>query len=220
MRQRHVPNRHRGRQKIADGEKLYSDMRVSVIMPGQKDIVWKHHAKPGMGWRADDINETLEKVADSVEKQYPSIEFRLVELAPNEFKFIYHGKKETMNDNLNGCPEIARSPKIAEEVCAKLGHKLSVYQNGMTQTAQGPIMQTINFCANCGLSLAEVRGDLDSRINAAVEEGIKQRLMAAAANEKASQVPKKVYASPLPPAGGPGIEIVPDATKPAVESPS
>ncbi len=108
--------------------------------------------------------------------------------------------------DLNGCPEVARSPKIAEEVCAKFGHKLSVYQNGMQNTSQGPVMQTINFCAACGLSLAEVRGELDARINAAVEEGIKQRLL-------------KVYASPLPPAGAPGIELVPDATKP-VESPS
>jgi hypothetical protein len=110
-----------------------------------------------------------------------------------------------MTEKLNGCPEVARSPKIAEEICAKQGHKLSVYQNGMTHTPNGPVMNTINFCSTCGLSLAEVRGELDARINAAVQDGIMKHLTGK---------------SPAP-GGAPGMEIVPDLkAKAVVESPS
>lgn len=113
-----------------------------------------------------------------------------------------------MSKDLNGCPEVARSPKIAESVCATQGHKLSVFQNSMSHTPNGPVMNTINFCSNCGLSLAEVRGDLDARIDAAVNEGVQKRLNAAA-NAKMPT-----------PAGQPGIELVRDVKAPAVESPS
>ena len=71
-------------------------------------------------------------------------------------------------------------------------------------------MNTINFCSNCGLSLAEVRGDLDARIDAAVRDGVNQKLAAMVAGNKPA------------PAGAPGIEIVPDvkAKAAAVESSS
>ena len=171
-------------KRSASGERLWRDMRVTVCLPEQKDIVWRNHAKARHGWTVEQLNEMLEKVADSVEQKFPSIEFRLVELAPNDFKFIYSGRKERMvtkelADNLNSCPDVARSPKIAEEVCANLGHKLSTYQNGTTMTPNGPQMNVINFCSACGLSLSEVRGEIDQRINAAVEHGILERLKAA-----------------------------------------
>ena len=193
-------------KRTASGEQLWRDMRVVVCLPEQKDIVFKRHAKSRHGWTKVDLDTMLEHAVDYVENKFPSIQFRLVELAANDFKLIYAGRKESMSE-LNGCPEIARSPKIAETICAKEGHHLSVYQNGMTNTPNGPQMNTINFCSACGLSLAEVRGDLDSRINAAVEQGIKERF-AAMANAKMPA-----------PAGQPGIQVVPDATKP-VESPS
>jgi hypothetical protein len=63
----------------------------------------------------------------------------------------------------------------------------------MTQTPQGPSMNTINFCSNCGLSLAEVRGEIDQRINAAIEHGIQERLKAA--------IGAQSNAKPVPPPG-------------------
>jgi hypothetical protein len=122
-------------------------MRVTVCLPGQKDIVWRHHAQARRGWTEAQLDEMLAKVTDSVEQKYPTIEFRLVELAPNDFKFIYHGKRGTMAENLNVCPEVARAPKIATDVCAKLGHRLSTYQNGSRMTPNGPEMSVINFCS-------------------------------------------------------------------------
>jgi hypothetical protein len=167
-------------KRSVSGERLWREMRVTVVLPGQKDVVWRNHAKPKHGWSKADLDGMLDKVADSVEQRYPSIEFRLVELAPNDFKFIYHGKKERMGENLNACPEVARCVQIATDVCAKSGHKLSTYQNGTTMTTNGPQMNVINFCSSCGFSLTEVRGEIDQRISAAVEAGIKQRLEAIA----------------------------------------
>ena len=178
------------------GEWLWRDMKVSVCLPDQKDIVWRKNAGPKRGWTADQLSEMMEKVADSVEQRYPTIEFRLVELAPNDFKFIYHGRKKTMNENLNACPEVARSVSIATELCAKQGHKLSVYQNGMTNTPNGPQMNTINFCSNCGLSLAEVRGEIDARINTAIAQGIQERLAALAASAKPAGASAGPFAVP------------------------
>ena len=109
-------------KRSAQGEQLWKDMRVTVCLPGQKDIVWRHHTEPGKGWRAEDLEAMLAKVADSVEQKYPTIEFRLVELAANNYKFVYRGKRETMAKeiyeatgapSLNGCPIIARSSDIA-----------------------------------------------------------------------------------------------------------
>ena len=196
-------------KRSSSGEQVWRDMKVSVIMPGQKDIVWKHHAEPKRGYTEANLDVMLDRAVEYLERNFPSIEFRHVELTPNDHKFIYHGKKESMSD-LNGCPEVARSPQIAGTVCKRDGHKLSVFQNGMTNTPNGPQMNTINFCSNCGLSLAEVRGDLDARIDAAVRDGVNQKLAAMVAGNKPA------------PAGAPGIEIVPDvkAKAAAVESSS
>jgi hypothetical protein len=195
-------------KRSKSGEPLWRDFKVRVCIPEQKDIVWRAHAAAKRGYAEANLDSMIEQAADYLEKKYPAIKFRMVESAPNRITFIYAGRKESMS-NLNGCPEVARAPKIAEEVCAKQGHKLSVFQNGMTHGPNGPSMNTINFCSNCGLSLAEVRGDLDQRIDLAIQEGIKARLNAAA-NAK----------TPAP-AGVPGIEIVPDLkAKAAVESPS
>ena len=98
---------------------------------------------------------------------------------------------------------------IATEVCAKSGHKLSTYQNGTTMTQNGPQMNVINFCSACGLSLLEVRGEIDQRINAAVETGIRQRLEAA----------KAVSPAPVPGAAGP-FAVPTKNTAADVESPS
>jgi len=200
-------------KRSKSGERLWRDMRVTVCIPEQKDIVWRNHAKARHSWTVEQLNEMLEKVADSVEQKFPSIEFRLVELAPNDWKFIYHGRKERMTtkEDLNSCPLVARSVHIAEDVCSKNGHKLSTYQNGTQMTPNGPQMLVINFCSNCGLSLSEVRGEIDQRINAAVQQGIRDYLAAQTAGNKPAPTP----------AGVPGIEIVPDVkAKAAVESPS
>ena len=180
-------------KRSVSGERLWRDMRVTVCIPEQKDIVWRNHAKARHGWTLEQLNEMLEKVADSVEQKFPSIEFRLVELAPNEFKFLYSGRKERMTEQLNACPERARSATIAINVCGSSGHKLSTYQNGSRMTPNGPEMLVINFCSNCGLSLSEVRGEIDQRINAAIANGVNAVL----GSDRVKAVP---------PADTPGIE--------------
>jgi len=61
------------------GEKLYRHMTVRVIVPGQKDVTWRAKAKPGTGYGAEQLDAMLDHAAASVEKQYPSVDFRLVE---------------------------------------------------------------------------------------------------------------------------------------------
>ena len=219
---RHIPNRHRGRPNASlGGEKLWRDATTRVVIPGQKDIVWRSHAPARRGYSEAGLDKMLDQVADHLEKRFPTIEFRVVELAPNRVNFIYAGRKESMTTNLNGCPEIARSPKVAEIVCAVQGHKLSVYQNGMTHGPQGPQMNTINFCSTCGLSLAEVRGTLDEKIDAAVQEGIQKRLAAAAAAGapgKPLQAVAPIRPDSISPNLVPGLR--PDSAPPVADSDS
>lgn len=181
----------------AKGERLWRDWRVRVVIPGQKDIIWHDRIKQARhGWTADQLDAMMEQVADHLEKRFPTIEFRLVELAPNAWNFVYAGRKDNM-DSLNQCPEVARSAKLAENVCARDGHKLSTYQNGFAMTPQGPQPQVINFCSACGFSLSEVRGEIDNRINAAVAQGVNERMAAVAAAAKGNKAP----------AGEPGSKV-------------
>jgi len=50
-------------------------MRVRVVMPGQKDIVWRSHPKPGHGYSEADLEGMLERAAEHLEKHLPSCEF-------------------------------------------------------------------------------------------------------------------------------------------------
>jgi hypothetical protein len=98
-------------KRSATGERLWRDMRVTVCLPEQKDIVWRNHAKPRQGWTVEALDNMLAQAANYVEKKYPSIEFRLVELAPNDHKLIYAGRKADGMDN-------RRTAKIHEGVHA------------------------------------------------------------------------------------------------------
>lgn len=175
-------------KRSASGERLYRDFRVRVVIPSQKDIVWRSHPPAGRGWNEDDLDKMLDQVADHLEKRFPSIEFRVVELAPNHCNFIYEGRKEYTVEAPNLCPEVARSVEIATLVCAKEGHQLGVFQSGVQITPQGPVPTTLNFCTKCGFGLGEVRGEMDRAFTAAVGNEVNKRLAAAASANKPAPV--------------------------------
>jgi len=137
-------------------------MTVRVIVPGQKDVTWRAKAKPGTGYGAEQLDAMLDHAAASVEKQYPSVDFRLVELAPNDFKFIYDRRKDMAERRERiRAGWLAQSVAIAEKVCAVSGHTIGVYQDGIEITPQGAIPKAIKFCSKCGFGLSEIRGDMD-----------------------------------------------------------
>jgi hypothetical protein len=80
-------------KRSASGEQLWKDIRVVICLPEQKDIIWRYHAQPRCGWTEEQLGAMLAGCVSRVEQLYPSIEFRLVELAPNDVKFIYAGRK-------------------------------------------------------------------------------------------------------------------------------
>src|SRR5580765_6927265 len=148
----------------AAGDRLYRDLRVRVVIPGQKDIVWNDRIKQGRryGWTAEQLSGMFDKFADQLEQRFPTIEFRVVELAPNQLNFIYAGRKGYTVEAPNLCPVVAQSQGIAEKVCAKQGHDIRVFQGQTRITQQGPVAESMNFCVRCGFSVNEVRGQVEA----------------------------------------------------------
>jgi hypothetical protein len=145
------------------------------------------------------LDEIFEDIAERLEKQFPTIEFRVVELAENQVNFIYAGRKEQM-EAPNYCPAEARSSTIAKEVCAKQGHDIRVFQGNTRATPQGPVMEAMNFCTRCGFSVNEVRGQVEEMFRAAVGNEVNKRIGAQAAALAAQ--------GPTPPSGEPGEKII------------
>jgi hypothetical protein len=168
------------------GERLWPDFRVRVVMPGQKDIIWRSRAGPRRGYTLDGIQTMLEQVAEHLEKQFPSVEFRMVELEPNRFNFLYEGRKESMAP-IQTCPTISQSVKVSINLCATAGHDINTFQNGMRVTPQGQQMDVATYCKKCGFGLSEIRGQIEQSIQAAVQ----QERIAQKQSELASMVPKQ-----------------------------
>jgi hypothetical protein len=75
-------------------EKIYKRVVIRIIAPpGAKDERIVQTAPPGHGYNSDTVLGILEQVADTLERQNPKLEFRLVELEPNRFNFIYMGPR-------------------------------------------------------------------------------------------------------------------------------
>jgi hypothetical protein len=132
----------------------------------------------------------LDQVAEHLEKRFPSIEFRMVELGPNVFNFIYEGRKELSEPVKNPCPSNAVAPEIAKEVCAVSGHSIASLSNGQQVGPQGIVPMAITVCTKCGIGLNEIREGVDRAFNMAVAEGVKQAVAA-------------LHPPPVPGAGGP-----------------
>lgn len=77
------------------GEPAWKTLTVRVIPaeghPRKRKVF---RAPAGKLYVADGIDKLLDHVADYLEKRHPHWEFRLVELAPNVFNFVYVGLKE------------------------------------------------------------------------------------------------------------------------------
>lgn len=90
---------HRHPLTTAKGERLFKHVTFEIVPPPE----WKEHglkiaprvyrAEPHHGFTSAQIDQWLEKISESVEQQFSKWEFRLVQLGPNRFKFIYASDK-------------------------------------------------------------------------------------------------------------------------------
>ena len=84
----------------AGGERIWKRLTIRVIGPPpedndkQQDFKWYPRAPAGRGYSEDDVQGVLEQCAMHLEKRFPVWEFRLVELGPDRFNFIFDRVKD------------------------------------------------------------------------------------------------------------------------------
>jgi hypothetical protein len=84
----------------ANGERLWKRIHVKVIM-GKKTLNHEFRAPAQRGYTERDIEDTVEKMVEHLDKTFPYIEFRLVRLdQPNRMNFIATGNRVSAEQNL------------------------------------------------------------------------------------------------------------------------
>jgi hypothetical protein len=75
------------------GERLYRYVLIKVFQPGNKAFEKVYRRAPGGSGIGDQqIQKMLFAIADRLEKERAAYEYRVVELAPNQFNFVCAGK--------------------------------------------------------------------------------------------------------------------------------
>ena len=71
------------------GERLYRFVLIKVFQPGNEafDKIYRR-APGGQGIGEREIQKHLFAIADRLEAERPAFEYRVVELAPNQFNFV------------------------------------------------------------------------------------------------------------------------------------
>ena len=179
------------------GERLWKDYEIRVCLPEQRDLLWKEKCPSGRGWDEAGLEQIIERAAAEAERRFPSIEFRVVELAPNRIKFIYAGRKESMS-TISVVPDSAKSESIAKRLCMADGHKINSFPGGMQIGPQGAMPSYIQFCERCGFTLGEIRDAVEQMLQGHIGNEVNRRMQAVAAAAK----------GPTPPAGEPGEKII------------
>lgn len=70
----------------ADG-RLYKHLDIKLII-GDKIEKKRHNAPHGLGYTENDIRNACDQVIEHLEKNYPGVEFREVQIAANAFNYI------------------------------------------------------------------------------------------------------------------------------------
>jgi hypothetical protein len=180
------------------GDRLWREYEIRVCLPEQRDLVWKEHCPSGRGWNADALEQIIERAGVEAERRWPSIEFRVVELAPNRIKFIYAGRKGNMG-NVNVVPDVGKSEHVSKVLCAKDGHKIGSFPGGMQVGPQGAMPSYIQFCERCGFTLGEIRDSVEQMLNAHIGNEVNRRMAAAQqVNKPAGEPGEKIIDMPAP----------------------
>jgi hypothetical protein len=82
-----------------DGEVLYKRMFFKVII-GKKTIPFEYVAPGGRleGFPPEAIEKQLEAVIEHIDKSFPKLEFRQVQILPNRYSFICTGYRKDVSD--------------------------------------------------------------------------------------------------------------------------
>jgi hypothetical protein len=79
----------------AKGEPLHKRVTVKIIPPNDsKPYKWYWRAPAGQFYSPANIDEILEKVVEHLENKFPQWEFKLVELGPTSYNFVYAGERQ------------------------------------------------------------------------------------------------------------------------------
>lgn len=87
------------KRRDKEGNQLYKSLTIRVFLSNGARRTRKLRAKDGMGWHSKGIEEFLEKLFEELERDYPYDEFKLIEISPTQFNFVYTRKKETVMYN-------------------------------------------------------------------------------------------------------------------------
>lgn len=82
-------------KRLSSGQPGWKTLFVKVFTPhnsGSHNS--RTHAKPGRAFSKANIQEMLDDVVDQLDMKYPEHEWRMVELAPNKFNFVWVKQKE------------------------------------------------------------------------------------------------------------------------------
>jgi hypothetical protein len=70
-------------------------VRARVFAPGNRGSkLLTFHAPPGRAWAPVDVDKILDRVADTVEKQFPAHEYEMLALGQGYYNFICRGEKK------------------------------------------------------------------------------------------------------------------------------
>jgi hypothetical protein len=76
------------------GETLHKRLIVRVFSPENKASYLVQRVAPaGQGFTPSSITSMLDELGSRIEKKFPDHEYRLVELAPNRFNFVWECKR-------------------------------------------------------------------------------------------------------------------------------
>lgn len=86
-----MPERHkrgvRAPKKNADGDQLYKRVLFKVII-GKKIFHIRFIAEPNRFYNAEGVERAIETVIEDLDKKFPRLEFKQVDILPNQVNFI------------------------------------------------------------------------------------------------------------------------------------
>ena len=80
-------------KKTKDGDPLYKRVLFKVII-GKKVFHIRFIAEPGRFYNSDGVELAIEKVIEDLDKKFPRLEFKQVDILPNQFNFIAIGVRQ------------------------------------------------------------------------------------------------------------------------------
>lgn len=77
------------------GDPLCKYVTVRIFWPkNERSALRNYKAGPKQGINSEGVTHILEECSTFIEKKWPKDEYRLVELAPNRFNFVWECERE------------------------------------------------------------------------------------------------------------------------------